>query len=166
MISPFLGRIINKLCTVMPGGFCLRPQLHRLRGVKIGNHVWISQCVYIDELHPEAVTIGDYVTIGLKTSIISHLYYGYKKKNHGYQEVIIEKNVFVGPHCLILPGSKIGEGAVIKGGTTISQHIPSHTLWGPQKAGPIAHVTVPLTPAHDYHEFIRGLRPIRNKNIN
>lgn len=163
MVPHLFGRLINKLCAVIPGGFCLRPQLQRLRGVNIGRHVWISQCVYIDELHPEVVTIGDYATIGLKTSIITHCYYGPRRKNSGFKKVVIEKNVFVGPHCLVLPGSTIGEGAVIKGGTTISQHIPPHTLWGPQDNGPIAIVTVPLTPAHSYQDFIRGLRPIRTK---
>jgi hypothetical protein len=41
----------------VPGGYRLRPFLHRMRGVKIGKNVWISQYVYIDELHPDAVTI-------------------------------------------------------------------------------------------------------------
>jgi hypothetical protein len=42
---------------LFPGGDTLRPWLHRRRGVKIGKNVWISQYVYIDELHPEALTI-------------------------------------------------------------------------------------------------------------
>ena len=50
---------MHKISGVVPGGGTLRPWLHRCRGVKIGKNVWISQYVYIDELHPEAVFIGD-----------------------------------------------------------------------------------------------------------
>jgi acetyltransferase-like isoleucine patch superfamily enzyme len=123
--------------------------------------VWISQYVYIDELHPEAITISDNTTIGLRTSIFAHFYWGPKRVGGDYSEVIIGKNVFVGPHCLILPGVHIGEGTVVKGGTVVSRDIPPFTFWGPPPAGPLGRVTVPLTPEHTYEEFIQGLKPIR-----
>ena len=86
-----------------------RPWLPRRREVHIGEKVWISQYVYIDEIHPEGVTIGDNCTIGLRTSIFSHFYWGSRKdNNHG--KVVIEKNVFIGPHCVILPNVRIGGG--------------------------------------------------------
>jgi len=74
----------------MPGGYTLRVWLHRGRGAKIGKNVWISQFVYIDELHPEAVTIQDNCTIGLRTSIFTHFYWGPRKSTNGYHEVVIE----------------------------------------------------------------------------
>jgi acetyltransferase-like isoleucine patch superfamily enzyme len=132
-----------------------------LRGVKIGKNVWISQMVYIDELHPEAISIGDNSSLGLRTSIFSHFHWeGRGKAKFG--NVIIEKNVFIGPHCLILPNVHIGEGAVIKGGTVISSNVPSHTCWASPSGQAIAKVTVPLTPEHDYKEFVNGLRFIKN----
>jgi len=79
--------------------------------------------VYIDELHPEAVTIQDNCTIGLRTSIFTHFYWGPRKSTNGYHEVVIEKNIFIGPHCLILPDVRIGEGSVIKGGSVITRDI-------------------------------------------
>jgi acetyltransferase-like isoleucine patch superfamily enzyme len=158
-----LNRVLHKIACLVPGGFTLRPQLHRMRGVKIGENVWIGQYVCIDELHPEAVSIGDNCTIGLRCSIFCHLYWGPKKSSEGYKEVVVEKNVYVGPHCLILPGVKIGEGAVIKGGSVLTRDVPPHTLWGPPEPGPLGRVTVPLTPEHSYDEFVRGLRPFRKK---
>lgn len=154
-------RILHKLAYIAPGGYTLRPMLHRKRGARIGKNVWISQYVYIDELHPEAITIMDNTTIGLRTSIFTHLYWGPRRSGNEYLEVIIEKNVFVGPHCLILPGVHIGEGAVIRGGSVISRDVPAFTFWGPPPAGPLARVTVPLTPEHSYEEFVRGLKPLR-----
>ena len=52
MAFHLLNRVLNKIAFIVPGGYCLRPRLHRLRGVKMGRNVWISQYVYIDELHP------------------------------------------------------------------------------------------------------------------
>ena len=57
MIRNLINRLLHKVAYVMPGGESLRPVVHRIRGVKIGENVWISQYVYIDELHPEVVTI-------------------------------------------------------------------------------------------------------------
>ncbi len=126
--------------------------------------MWISQFVYIDEIHPAAVYIGENSTIGIRTSIISHVYWGPRKTEKVYNEVVIEKNVYVGPHCLILPGTRIGEGAVIRGGSVLTRNVPARTFWGPPESGPLAQVTVPLTNAYSYQQFVEGLRPIRGKN--
>jgi len=163
MLLNFRNRVLHKLSVMLPGGYTIRPSLHRLRGAKIGKNVWISQYVYLDELHPEAITIGDNCTVGLRTSIFTHLYWGPRKSDHDYSEVVIEKNVFIGPHCLVLPGVRIGEGAVIKGGSVLTRNVPPFTFWGPAPDGPLAHVTVPLTPEFTYQEFVRGLRPIRKR---
>lgn len=155
------NRLLNRLSYITPGGYTFRPWIHKRRGVKLGRNVWISQFVYLDELHPEGITIGDNCTIGLRTSIFTHFYWGPRKLGHCYKAVVIERNVYVGPHCLILPGVRIREGAVVKGGSVITREVPASTFWGPPPSGPLAHATVPLTPEHTYEEFTRGLRPIR-----
>jgi acetyltransferase-like isoleucine patch superfamily enzyme len=104
----------------------VRPWLQRLRGVVIGGNVWIGQFVYIDEIHPTDVTIGDNCSIGLRTSIIAHFYSGPRKPGGG-GKVVIERDVFIGPHCVILPNVRIGEGAVIRAGTVVSRNVPAHT---------------------------------------
>lgn len=159
-MNNIVNRFLHKIAFVFPGGYSMRPWLHRLRGATIGSNVWISQYVYLDELHPEGVTIHDNCTIGLRTSIITHLYWGRRKKTGGYREVVIEKNVYVGPHCLILPGVRIGEGSVIKGGTAVTGSVPAFTFWGYPNPGPLARITVPLTREYEYEDFVRGLRPI------
>lgn len=156
-------RLLNRLTFDMPGGYSLRPWLQRLRGVRIGKGVWISRWVYIDELHPEVVSIGDNSTIGLRSSIITHLYWGPRTSASQAGAVVIEHDVFVGPHCLILPGVTIGYGAVIQGGTVVSRDVPAQTLWGTSGAGPRARVGVPLTHDHSYEGFMAALRPLRNE---
>lgn len=161
IIPNIIDRLLHKLAFVLPGGYSLRPWLHKIRGTRIGKGVWISQLVYIDELYPEAVTIGENSTIGLRTSIFTHFHWG-ERKVGGYSEVVIGKNVFIGPHCLILPNVHIGDGSVIKGGTVVTKDVPPYTFFGAPPAVALGKVTVPLTPEHDYKEFIRGLRPVRN----
>lgn len=127
----------------------------------MGKNVWISQFVYIDEIHPEAVTIGDNATIGLRTSIFTHFYWGRRRDANGYRAVVIGKSAFIGPHCLILPGVHVGENAVVKGGAVLTKDVPANIFWGPPESGPIARVTAPLTPGHEYSDFVRGLKPLR-----
>lgn len=150
---------------ILPLGDSVRPFLHRLRGVKIGKNVWISKFVYIDDNHPECVEIGDNSTIGLRTTIFTHTYFGKRQKNNP-SKVIIGKNVYIGPHCLILPNVRIGDGAVIKGGTVVTRNVPPNTLYGIPNAEPLAIVTVPLTSEFGYEQFVIGLRPIRKNKIN
>ncbi len=157
LIQRFMGR----LARVAPGGYSLRPLLHRWRGVQLGERVWISQQVYLDELYPEAIMIGANSTIGMRTSVITHLHWGARRSSGGYKRVVIEANVFVGPHCVILPGVHVGEGAVIKAGSVLSRNVPARVFWGGAEGRPLAAITVPLTPDQSYEEFINGLKPLR-----
>lgn len=159
-----LSRILQRIAYIAPGGYNVRPALQKLRGAKIGENVWISQFVYIDEIHPEAVSIGENSTIGIRTSIISHVYWGPRKTGKVYNKVVIEKNVYVGPHCLILPGTRIGEGAVIRGGAVLSRNVPARTFWGPPDSGPLGMATTPFTNSYSYDQFVKGLRPIRRNS--
>jgi acetyltransferase-like isoleucine patch superfamily enzyme len=163
MITDIFQRILRRIAFTAPGGYSIRPSIHRLRGVKIGNDVWISQYVYIDELHPESISIGDNTTIGIGTSIISHFYWGPKKKDFK-GNVVIGRDVFIGPHCVILPNVTIGDCSVIQAGTVVSRDVPSGTLWGAAKSKAIAKVTTPLTHHFSYSKFIRGLKSLHQND--
>jgi acetyltransferase-like isoleucine patch superfamily enzyme len=156
-------RTLQKIASVAPGGNSLRPWLHRLRGVKVGHNVWISQLVHIDELHPDAVTIGDNCTIGLRTSIFTHFYFGPRRPNDCAGPVVIENDVYIGPHCVILPNVRVGQGAVIRAGTVVSRNVSPGILYGAPSPEALARVTVPLTTENSYEEFVQGLRPIRKR---
>ena len=163
-MNQILQRVLRRVAYEIPGGSSLRPAIHRLRGVNIGKNVWISQYVYIDEIHPEVITIEDNCTVGLKSAIISHFYWGPRRDSKSAGPVHIEKDVFIGPNCVILPNVRIGKGSVIQAGAVVSKNVPPNTLWGPPKSGPLAGVTVPLTSHNGLKSFIRGLKPLITQN--
>ena len=109
----------------------------------MGKNVWLAQLVYIDDLHPEALTIGDNCSVGMRTSIFTHFYAGTRRpQSNG--KVVIEANVFIGPHCVILPNVRIGQGSIISAGTVVCHDVPPGTLWGHPPAQALAEVAVPL----------------------
>lgn len=158
-----LQRVLGKLAMVAPGGYGVRPWLHRRRGVRIGENVWISQYVYIDESHPEKIVISDNVTIGLRCTIFAHFYLGDRcldREEGG--GVVIGKDVFIGPNSTILNGVTIGDGAVIVAGSVVTKNVPAGVLYGPPSALPLAKITHPLTSkgAVEYERFLFGLKKL------
>jgi acetyltransferase-like isoleucine patch superfamily enzyme len=165
MIRQAKNRLLSRIAFLCPGGFGLRPWLHRCRGVKIGKNVWISEYVYIDEDRPENVTIGENVSIGLRATIIAHFYWRQNEPEKKIGKVIIEKNAYIGPHCVILPNVTVGEGSVIMAGTVVSRNVPPHVMYGHPSPSPIARVTRPLVEGETYESFLRGLRNFENKSV-
>ena len=151
-------RLLGKLALITPGGYSLRPMLHKLRGCTLGKNVWISQYVYIDEVHPEAIVIKDNVSIGMRTTIFAHFYEAEYKPGKYVGKVVIEDDVYIGPHCLILQDVTIGKGAVIAAGSIVTQNVPAGVLFGPPKCEPIARATRPLANGETYKNFLLGLR--------
>ena len=159
------NRLLSRIAFLCPGGFGLRPWLHRRRGVKIGKNVWISEYVCIDEDRPENVTIGDHVSIGVRTTIITHFHWRQSEPNEKLGKVVIEKNAYIGPHCVILPNVTIGEGSIIMAGTVVSRNVPPRVMYGYPPPAPIARVTRPLVEGQSYQGFLMGLRNFKNESV-
>jgi len=49
---------------------------------------------------------------------------------HIYEDVIIEDNVWIGSRVIILPGVRIGEGAIIQAGSVVTSEIPKYAMAG------------------------------------
>ena len=80
MIKTIFSKILLSLAFFMPFGYSLRPWLHRIRGVKMGKNIWIAKAVYLDELHPEDIEIGDNSVINYRTTVYTHSYFGPRQK--------------------------------------------------------------------------------------
>jgi acetyltransferase-like isoleucine patch superfamily enzyme len=150
------NRLLHLLARFSPGATTVRPFLHRLRGVKIRGRVFICDEVYIENEYPECVEIHDEVQLGIRVMIIAH--------TRGPGNVIIGKSAYIGPNTVVLghPGRTLvlGEGCVVAASSVVTTSLPAFTLARGNPAVPIARVTVPLSLADDYDDFIAGLRPL------
>src|SRR5437667_463919 len=154
-IRRVINRILHLLSRFGPGGSTLRPFLHRMRGVRVGKHVWIGDDVYLDNEFPQCIEIQDGAMIELRTTIIAH--------THGEGRVVIGKDAFVGAGSVIVAAAKrtlvIGEGSVIMASSMVNRSVAPYTLYGSDCAKPLAKVTKPFTGTTSYEEFIKSLRP-------
>ena len=108
----------------------LRAAFHRLRGVKIGHRVEIGYFVIIDNLYPEKVLIEDGATISARSTILAH------DESKAYtgsgSELVAQTQVgpgaFVGVHCVIMPGVRVGRRAIVGAGSVVTRDVPDSTV--------------------------------------
>jgi acetyltransferase-like isoleucine patch superfamily enzyme len=149
-LKRLLARILQAAAMVLPGGATARVWLHRRRGVRIGERVFIGMAAIIETDRPDLVSIGNDVIIGIRVTIIAHF--------KGTFGVTIGDEVFIGPGVVILPGVEIGNGAVVTAGSVVTKSIRERTVVQGNPAREVARCEVPLTEGIDYEEFQAGLR--------
>lgn len=100
-------------------------------GIEIGRYVHVATFCHLQG--GGILKIGDYAGISSGCKIYSDTNYHPKRMSAALpieqQEiksapVIIEKDVFIGINSVILPGAKIGEGAVIGASSLVNKDIP------------------------------------------
>lgn len=99
------------------------------RNIKIGQDSIIGEGAVLDGR--DKLLIGDHVDIASEVMI-------YNSQHNVDSEdfeaicapVVIEDYVFIGPRVIILPGVKVGEGAVVAAGAVVNKEIPSYTIVG------------------------------------
>jgi acetyltransferase-like isoleucine patch superfamily enzyme/acyl carrier protein len=156
------NRFLQAIALYSPGAKRTRVWLHRMRGVKIGNNVFIGIAVIIESAYPRLVSIGDNVVIGVRSAIIAHFAGTARKAKYDNEpSVRIEDNVYIGPGVIILPNVTIGQGAVVAAGSVVNSSVPPLTMVRGNPAEPVARCGVPLAGG-SYGKFIRNLRPIKD----
>ena len=111
---------------------------YNLKNSEIGNNSGIGMRSYIG-----TVKIGQDVMIGPETIILSldHEYSNTKipmrcQGNREDRIVVIEDDVWIGTRSIILPGRKIGYGAIVAAGSVVTKNVKSYDIVGgnPAKA--------------------------------
>ncbi|AFD00211.1 putative acetyltransferase [Methanocella conradii HZ254] len=114
----------------------LTVKLQRIRGVKIGNHVYIGPDVNIDDLYPGLITIEDYVSVGMRSMIFAHSNptCSLEIKTKYYPRVVkpttIKKGAWIAPGTIILAGITIGENSVVAAGSIVIKDVEPYTVVG------------------------------------
>jgi acetyltransferase-like isoleucine patch superfamily enzyme len=110
----------------------LTVKLHRMRGIKIGNGVFIGDNVHLDLLHPDLITIEDNVSIGMRTMIFTHRSHWSPDLQNIYPRttaaVVLKKGCWVAPGCIILPGVTIGKNSIIGSGSIVLKDVEPLTV--------------------------------------
>lgn len=103
--------------------------------ITIGENVGISQAALISHCK---ITIGNNVKIGGGTCIYTTDFHSLDPKIRSSREdmhhrkcapVVIENNVFIGAHCIILKGVSIGENSIIGAGSVVTKNVPANQIW-------------------------------------
>jgi heptaprenylglycerol acetyltransferase len=145
-------RILQLIALHVPGAKSVRVRLHRWRGVKIGQGVWIGYQVLLDTSCPHLISIGNNVIISVRATLISHF--------RGPQGISIEEDAFIGPGAIILPNVTIGRGAVVTAGSVVSSSVRPMTVVQGNPARPIATCGVTLGEKTTMEQFLCSLRPL------
>lgn len=97
--------------------------------VEIGSNV--SLAAYVHIWGEGGVRLGDRVMVGAHTAI-SSLTHDYTAEVMAYTlvmcPVIVENDVWIGSNCVILPGVRIGEGAVIGAGAVVTRNVEAYQI--------------------------------------
>ena len=153
MLKRIINRVLHRWARYLSGSTSLRPALHRIRGVAIGESVFIGEDVIIESEYPELVSIGNNVQIALRTVIMAHM--------NGCGKVIIEDYCYIGAGCIIAcgPGQvlKIGSGAVIGAGSVITSSVSANCFVRNSRPKVVARVGKPLPLCDSFNEFLAGL---------
>jgi serine acetyltransferase/acyl carrier protein len=161
--TPWRGlknRVLQAMALYAPGAKTNRVRLHRWRGVEIGEGAFIGLGVILESAYPHLVSIGESVTISVRSIVIAHFKGTARQAREDHEpSVRIEDNVFIGPGVIILPNVTIGEGAVVAAGSVVNHSVPSQTMVQGNPAKVVARCGVPLK-GHSYEEFMRNLQPV------
>ena len=95
----------------------------------IGDHVFLnSLCTILDN---SEVRIGNHVMFGPVVQIYTAAHpLQAETRNRGLEvakSVVIEDDVWLGGGAILLPGVRIGRGAVVGAGAVVSQSVPANT---------------------------------------
>ena len=124
----------------------------RATAKKVGKNLWCGAPVILnkntylgDSVHFNGcrvygegrVSIGSHFHSGVELMIIAqnHNYDGgehipYSPRDYTYKDIEIGDFVWVGSRVIILPGTKIGEGAIIQAGAVVRGEVPPHAIAG------------------------------------
>lgn len=126
----------------------------RSQGVEIGEGVEIFGAnLFTFGSEPYLVSIGNQVTISHNVDFITHdggMRVARLKHPDAYLygRIQVADHCFLGAHCVLLPGAKVGTGSVIGSGSIVTGEIPP---------GVVA-IGVPAKPIKLVEEYIQGKR--------
>jgi len=109
----------------------IRIKLHRMRGVTIGDNVYLGMFCFLDNLYPDYIYIENNASINAGTMILTH--FNPMKQfspilKARVAPVIIGKKAIIAVRSIILPGVTVGESAIVAAGSVVEKNVSSYCL--------------------------------------
>jgi acetyltransferase-like isoleucine patch superfamily enzyme len=110
--------------------------------LSLGANVFFNRGVFVTARAP--ISIGDNTSVGSYTIINSgdHRYQDrttpVRTQGHELRPIVIEEDVWIGSHAVILKGVRLGRGCVVAAGAVVAADVPPFTVVGGVPARPIA----------------------------
>ena len=102
--------------------------------LELGDRVFVGRNAYLGVYQP--IHIGNSTIIGAYCYIISanHKFerrdVPIRDQGYGGSPIVIEEDVWIGTHVVVLPGVTIGKGAIIAAGSIVNKSVPPYAIWG------------------------------------
>ena len=97
--------------------------------ITIGRNTVLGDGIFLDGRHK--LNIGNNVDIASQVMIYNSEHDIDSADFHAVEApVVIEDYVFIGPRAIILPGVRIGRGAVVAAGAVVTKDVEPHTVVG------------------------------------
>jgi acetyltransferase-like isoleucine patch superfamily enzyme len=132
------AKVIRNFIIIFLGRFTpsmkVKNFLYRSVGMKIGPHVSIGLMAMFDVFFPEEINIGANCVIGYNSVILGHEFL-IEEWRRG--PVVIGDNVIIGANCTILPGVRVGDGAVISAMSLVNKDVPAGMAVGGVPISPL-----------------------------
>lgn len=124
----FIKRMVGSYGSCV--GILMGLELRKPKNIFIGDHVIINKKVLLDGRGGRLI-IGSNVDIAQETNIwtLEHEVHSDYHESCG-ADVIIEDYVWIASRCTILPGVRIGRGAIVASNSVVTKDIPAMAIVG------------------------------------
>ena len=154
VLPPFSGSRVRRVAlraagfligreTVIFGAVRITSGESPYRNLTVGKSCWINGGSWFDV--SGTISIGDRVSIGHEVLILTstHDVAGGEGRagDVAIAPVVIEDGAWLGARCVLLPGVRIGKGAVVAAGAIVAESVTAHTLVGGVPARAIRELT-------------------------
>lgn len=167
---PLIYYVYNYGLTYFPVHAVRLFYLRHVLGVRIGHHCFIHMGCFFEG---KKIEIGNHTVIGRNcilsggnliiknnVSITAHTYIfctSHYKDSPEFrafsQDVVIEDYAWVGARAMILPGVRIGKGAILGAASTASKNIPDYAVFAGAPAKEVATRARDLIYNLDYNPY-------------
>ena len=162
-----LRKRIFRAIAKMAVGYKLRTWLLRKCNYYIGEGVFIGEdLIVIDDLEDMStnLVIEDRVAISPRVTLVIYAIPNWSRiadfVSSKKGKIIIEKDAWIGTGSVILPGVRIGEGAVVGANSVVRKDVPPYTVVGGVPAKEIKKYAVPWTSEAPHEEKIERLQTV------